>query len=133
MADLYAMPRELADPVARGSMPLTHAYAAMLASTVAAERCGQLTPYQAPDVFRLQKHLLGQHLDRAETKRAVTEGRIVRVIKPMIAVRRPSNAVLAEAHGVNGAAGFPLTEDEVTDIVRTAVYWALPARRAAHV
>lgn len=133
MAHLYALPAELAQPVARGQLPLAHAYAAMLADTVRAERLGEMDPYKAPDVFRLQKHLLGQHLARAETKRALAEGRIVRVIKPMIAVRRPSNAVLAEAHGVNGAAGFPLAEDEVTDIVRTEMYWSLPIGGRRHV
>jgi hypothetical protein len=53
--------------------------------------------------------------------------RIKQVIAPMLAAHRRSNAVLAEAHGVNGAAGFPLTEEEVTDVVRREMFFALPA------
>jgi hypothetical protein len=132
MTQLYALPGELAQPVARGYMPLEHAYAAMLASTVAAERRGQLAPYKAPDVFRLQKHLLGQRLEAERWRRAITEQRIARCLKPMIAAHKPSNALLAEAHGVNGTDGFPLEEPEVNDIVRAEVYWSLPVRRHPH-
>jgi hypothetical protein len=53
--------------------------------------------------------------------------RIKQAIAPMLAAHRRSNAVLAEAHGVNGAAGFPLTEEEVTDVVRREMFFALPA------
>ena len=125
----YALAVELAQPVARGYLPLAHAYAAMLASTVRAERLGELTPYTAADVFRLQKHLLGQHLDRLETRRAITESRVRRRIKPMIAIGKPRNAVLAEAHDVNGAEGFPFDEPDVNDIASGEIWLAGRRRR----
>ena len=132
MSSLYAMPAEMAAPVARGHMPLEHAYAALLATTVAAERSGQLEPYKAPDVFRLQKHLLGQRLDAELCRRALAEHRIARRLKPLIASHKPFNALFAEAHDVNGTDGFPLEEAEVNDIVKTEIYWSLPAGRRSH-
>jgi hypothetical protein len=120
----YALAAELAQPVVRGHLPLAHAYAAMLASTVAAERLGELAPYKAPDVYRLQRHLLGQRLQRLETRRAITEMRIKRRIRPMIALGKPRNAVLAEAHDVNGAEGFPFDEPDVNDIALGEVWLA---------
>ena len=43
--------------------------------------------------------------------------------------RSPLNAILAECHGINGAAGFPLAEDDVKGIVTTLFQSA--RRRAA--
>jgi hypothetical protein len=43
----------------------------------------------------------------------------------MIAVRRPSNVLRAEAHDLNGAAGFPLSEDEVDDIAAEEVWHSM--------
>jgi hypothetical protein len=128
MAHAYALAAELAQPVARGYLSQTQALAAMLAGTVGAERRGELAPFKATNVFRLQKHLLGQHLERLETKRAVTEMRIKRRIRPMIAVGKPRNAVLAEAHDVNGAEGFPFDEPDVNDIALGEV-WLTGRRR----
>lgn len=132
MAHLYALPAELASPVARGYLSRTEALSAMLASTTGAERRGELAPYLGADVFRLQRHLFFQHLDQLETKRAITEGRVRRRIKPLIALRKPSNVLLAEAHDVNGAAGFPLEEAEVTDLAITEMYSALPPGQGGH-
>jgi hypothetical protein len=114
MACAYALAAELANPVARGYLTLTTAHTEMLLSTVRAERLGELGPYKATDVFRLQKHILGLHLERLETQQAVTAMRIRSRIKPLLALRQPRNKVLAEAHGVNGADGFPFDEPDVT-------------------
>ena len=124
MAHAYALAAELAKPVARGHMPLSHAYAALLATTVRAERRGELGTYKAPDVFRLQKHILGLHLDRLIAKRAVTEGRLKQRIRPLIALRQPRNVVLAEAHDVNGAEGFPFDEPDATFLALREIHFA---------
>jgi len=47
---------------------------------------------------------------------------------PLIGARKPKNVLLAEANGINGEAGFWLTEDQVEQIVREEVRLAmLPA------
>jgi hypothetical protein len=46
----------------------------------------------------------------------MAEHRIWRRIKPLIDARKPSRVVLAEAHDVNGAEGFPLAEADVSDM-----------------
>ena len=132
LTHLYAMPRELAQPVARGHLTRDEALSAMLGSTLAAWRCHEVNDLDPFDIFRLQRHLFFQYLDRAETKRAITEARIKRRLRPMIALRKPFNALFAEAHGTNGADGFPLEEPEVNDITKTEMYWSLPSGRPSH-
>jgi hypothetical protein len=127
--NIYGIASEMGRPVARGEIPLVHADAAIICDTLAQERAGALGPLLAPDVVRLKRHLLRQEVHRHEVARELAAWRIERLVKPMIAAHRPSNVLLAEAHGVNGAAGFPLTEAEVTDVVRREVYWALPRER----
>ena len=122
----YDLARELARPVARGYLDRREAYATMLVRTVAADRQGKLAPYRAGDVFAHQTHVFRQHLERLEIQRAVTELRIKRRIKPLVAMRKPTNAVLAEAHDVNGAEGFPFDEADVNTIATTEIYWAMP-------
>jgi hypothetical protein len=132
MAHAYALAAELARPVARGYLTLTEAHTAMLTGTVAAERLGKLGRYKATDVYHLQQHILGLHLARLETKRAMTEAQIKRRIRPLIALRKPRNVLLAEAHDVNGAEGFPFDEPAVADIAASEVYRAVQARGARH-
>jgi hypothetical protein len=50
----------------------------------------------------------------------------------MLSLRKPRNAVLAEAHGENGAAGFPLEEREVTNITIAEMFWAMPPGGPRH-
>ena len=124
MARAYALAAELAKPVARGYLTLTKAHTALLATTVRAERLGELGPYAATDVFRLQKHILGLHLDQLIAKRAVAEGRLKHRIRPLIALRKPRNVVLAEAHDVNGAEGFPFDEPDATFLALREIHFA---------
>jgi hypothetical protein len=124
MAHAYALAAELARPVARGYLTLTEAHTAMLTGTVAAERLGKLGRYKAVDVYRLQQHILGLRLEQLENKRADAVSRIRRRVREHIAIGKPRNAVRAEAHDVNGAAGFPLDEPDVTAIADIAVYHA---------
>lgn len=63
-----------------------------------------------------------------EARREEAEARVKRRMRPLIALRKPSNVVLAEAHGENGAAGFPLSEREVNTLVAAEMLWAIPRR-----
>lgn len=127
----YDLARELARPVARGYLGRGEAYATMLAGTVRADRQGKLAPYKAGDVFAHQAHIFRERLERLEIQRGVTELRIKRRIKPLLAMHKPRNVVLAEAHDVNGAAGFPFDESDVNTIATTEMYWAMQ-RRPVH-
>jgi hypothetical protein len=124
--NIYGIAREMARPVARGDLPLVQADAAIICDTLQQERSGALQGLKAPDVVRLKRFLLRGFVEREQVRRDLAEHRIRRLLAPMIAARKPPNALLAEAHGVNGAAGFPLTEEEVTDVVRGEVFFSLP-------
>ncbi len=124
---LYTMAREMGKPVARGLLPLEEAFAACIAATVKAERDGQIGGYKATDIVRFQRWLVQESATKETQKRDLTAHRIRRLLRPMIAIRKPSRVLLAEAHGVNGADGFPLAEPEVTDIVAMLVWQSMPA------
>jgi hypothetical protein len=117
--------------VARGYITRTEADAALLASTLAAKRQGRL-PHEVRDVFGGLRHILDLHLEKERVRRMMTAHRITRRISPLVTLRKPSNAVLAEAHDVNGADGFPLAEPEVSDMADLEMYWAMPAARPRH-
>ena len=116
------MARELARPVARGYLTHTEADVALIVRA-----CGYPGNYDPVDTARLALHLLRQHLRAEENRRALALCRIANTLRPMIARRAPKNQLLAEAHGVNGEMGFPLTEAEVTAAVVEQVWWALPS------
>lgn len=123
---LYAMARQMVRPVARGDLELTHAYAALIAATLKAERDGRLNGYRPGHVINGLRHSLRLQLEHEETRRDLTAARIRRVLRPLIAAHKPRNVLFAEAHGVNGADDFPFSEPEVTDLVTTEVYYSLP-------
>lgn len=129
---LYGMAREMGRPVARGELPLEHAFAACIAATLAAERAGELGRYKAHDVVRFQRWLVTEHARQEQRRRDLATHRIKRVVRPMIAVGKQSNVLLAEAHGVNGAGGVPLTEAEVTQVVAAEVWFSLPKGARRH-
>jgi hypothetical protein len=129
--NLYGLAREMARPVARGEIPLAHADAALWVDTLQQERDGALGPLYAGDVARFKRWLLRQEVERCQVVRDLAAHRIRRRVKAMVALRKRSNAVLSEAHGVNGEAGFPLSEDEVSDIADTEMNYA--SRRLHHV
>lgn len=130
--NLYPLAAELARPVARGYLTRTQADATLLASTLQAKREGRL-PYDVKDVFGGLRHILTLNLEREERRRDMAAYRIRRRLRPLIAVRKPSNVLLAEAHDVNGADGFPFTEADVDDMATTEMYFAMPAGRQSHV
>ena len=123
MAHAYALAAELAQPVARGDLTLTEAHASLLATTLRAVRAGNLAPANILHAYKLQQHVLGLHLEQLEHKRAVAEMKVRRRLRPLLALRKPSNVVLAEAHDVNGAEGFPFAEPEITDIAARETYF----------
>jgi hypothetical protein len=129
--NIYGIAREMGRPVARGEMPLVQADAAIICDTLAQERAGALDGLKAPDVVRLKRFLLRQEVRRHEVAREIAAWRIERLVKSMVVLRKRSNAVLAEAHGINGQAGFPLSEEEVNDIAHTEMHYA--PRRLHHV
>lgn len=123
----YPLAAELARPVARGHLTRTEADAALLAATLKAKRDGMT--YDVRDVYRGLRHILSLHLEAEQRRRDLAAHRIRRRLKPLIAQRNPPNVLLAEAHDVNGAAGFPLAEDDVTQLTYTEMYWAMPEGR----
>lgn len=124
---IFDLARELAAPVARGMLPKCLADAALLCSALKAERDG--TPGHAFENYGAARHVLGLHTASLETKQDLAIARIRRVITPMIASREKSSRLLAEAHNINGEAGFPLTEAQVNETVTAMVFWH---RRGAH-
>lgn len=130
--NLYPKALSLARPVARGWLSLTHAHTSLMADAFKAERDGDLDGCQPLDVWRIGCHLLSQQLERELVRRDVAAAKVRRRLRPLIALRRPRNVLLAEAHDVNGADGFPFTEEEITDLTREAVWFALPTRERAH-
>ena len=123
-ANPYALAAELARPVARGYLTRTDALSEMLTSTLALARRNEIAGTEPTDVFRLQRHLFFQHLGRLEANRAIAEMRMTRRLRPLIALRKPSNVLAAEAHDVNGAEGFPFDEQAVNDITAREVFFA---------
>ena len=126
---LYGLARSLARPVARGWLSLGEADSALITTTLAEERSGALEGRKASDTVAFKRWLLRQELANQEAVRARATGGIRRIIRPMLETRQPPNAVLAEAHGHNGQSGFPLTEAEVSDIVRAERYWTQQRER----
>jgi hypothetical protein len=132
MTRLHAIAKGYARPVARGYLPLEHAHAGLIADTLGAERRGELAPYLASDVFAGLRHTLKLWLAIEEDRRAVAELHIRQRLRPLIAVRKPRNVLLAEAHGINGEEGFPFSEPEVTDVAAEQVWSSLPVAGRRH-
>ena len=125
-AALWAMAKSLARPVARGDLPLGQAHAALIVATLREHRAGTLGPYKVADIYSGLRHVLQLHLDKEDIRRELASYRAARVIAPMIAQHKPWGELMSEAHGVNGAADFPLSEPEVNDLVHTEVFYSLP-------
>ena len=124
LQSLHAMARTMARPVTRGFLPLEQAYAALLVSVLKYERSGALAPYRAADVLAGAKWTLDTWVDREEDARHVTRYRIKRLVWELVGRLAPYREIMAEAHNINGLAGFPLSENEVTFTVRSYVQQA---------
>src|SRR4051812_36990334 len=132
LPSLGAYARTLAKPVARGLLPLCQAQAAVRVEVYRRARDGTLDGDGDPEgAYRFVNVLLDQHLSTESGRIAETGGRVKRAIKPLIALRRPVNAIRAIAHDINATDGNPLTEPEVDRLVTEQLYWAVqPPRRA---
>lgn len=115
---VYAIAGDLGRAVARGTLSASDAYAAIAIAALKLPDGEELLP-QAWEC--LVGHARWHVRERARTARLISQ-----VITPMIQERRPKNALLAEAHGVNGQRSFLLTEDEVNEAAAEAVWQSLP-------
>jgi hypothetical protein len=127
----YTLAANLARPVARGYLTRNQADGCLLATAMRGARTGQIN-HDPVDVYRIARDILTQKLADMHARRELAAHHIRRLLEPMIGSRKPSRALLAESHGVNGEEGFPLTEEEVRDIVRDEVWWSLPIGGRRH-
>lgn len=125
---LFPLAKSLARPVTRGYISLTTAHVALLNDVLIAERKGDLGDFKASDIFNGLKHILGLWVKIHTDRRAVAAMHIEQRLKPLIALHKPVNVLLAEAHDVNGLEHFPLAEPEVADIAATEMWFSLPSR-----
>lgn len=121
----YPLAASLARPVARGWLSQDDAEDSILIAALR-DRSG----HDPLDVYRIGRHILSQRLAAEHARRDLAGHHIRRKLWEMIEQRQRARALLAEAHGVNGDEGFPLTEDEVSDIAITEMQ---RAARFAHV
>jgi hypothetical protein len=125
----YKLAASLARPVARGYLSQDDAEDSLLV-TALRSRSG----HDPLDVYRIARHILAQKLADMHARRELAAHHIKRLLEPMIALHKPSRALLAEAHGVNGEEGFPLGEDEVTELATLEMHRATTfQRRPTHV
>jgi hypothetical protein len=94
-------------------------------------RTGQIH-HDPVDVYRIASHILTLKLADMHARRELAAHHIKRLLEPMIGRRKPWRSLMAESHGVNGEEGFPLTEEEVGEIVREEVWWSLPTGGRHH-
>lgn len=126
---IFGMAREMGRAVARDMLGLDEAYAACINCTLDAERDGSLGAYKADDIIRGLGWFVRRVAEQEDRRRDLTRHRIQRVVRRLITEQKPTNALRAEAHGVNGLHDFPLTEPEVDAIVYREVWFA---RRRGH-
>jgi hypothetical protein len=115
-----------------GNMPIPQALAAIKATAYRLEREGTLglgPDGTVDDAIRFARHALTQAYREAHTRREIARYRIARNARRMIEGNAPTAAVWAEAHNINGEAGFPLTEDEVKQEVVAEAAAVVRARK----
>ena len=123
---VFGLAAQLARPLARGWLPPAHANAVLLNAALAAARASGGDPLV---LWRGAQHVLRLRVRNETLRRDLAAHAIDHVLQPLLASLRPSRVLLAEAHNVNGNAGFPLLEEEVNNITRTEIYWFLQRRR----
>jgi hypothetical protein len=130
---LGAYARSLARPVARGLLALPHAQAGLRALAYRRARDGTLEGDGDPEgAFAFANWLLDRHLQDERTQRGLVENRIDFALRTKIRLLRKSSALRAEAHDVNAALGFPLSEQEVDDRVAELMSAFLDRRGRAY-
>jgi hypothetical protein len=125
----YDLPPKIAEWLIHGTLSSAGAEAFLsLVAEQEARRLGADTAWAAwlHGVLRALTH---QHTARLQVRRDMAEHAIKRTMRPMVARRKPSNQLLAEAHNCNQDQGYPLDEAEVEIAVAEIVRWTLPRRR----
>lgn len=127
---IKALTQSLARPVSRGLLPAAHAYAAIVTAVARATAAGD----DLEGLVAFWWFILGEQVYALSGRRDVVVHKICRAIKPMILRQQRSNAMRAEAHEINGATGFLLTETEVDVVVADEILPTLPPapRRPFH-
>ena len=126
-ATIYGMARQAARAVVMGYLTPAQRDAALIAAACRAEREGR-TESTAPRVVRFAQHLAKQEAQHVDIRRRSTEYRIAREARRLIEANAPVGRVWAEVHNINGAAGFPLTEEEVRHEVTAEAAAVIRAR-----
>jgi hypothetical protein len=127
-AAIAALTQSLARPIVRGMLPYRQAQDA-----VAMAILNEQSIPDAAEALPIWLHVLRQNIHNAEVRRDMARGAIKNALRPLIPLRTPWRRLMAEAHDINGDADFPLSEDEVADVVKTEIYFALPVeRRPSH-
>jgi hypothetical protein len=115
---------QIAFAIERGLLDPDDAVDAFVADALGRWRGAGYSPeFDPARDLRINWHNLNQHRSRMRTWRDLTAGKVRQVVRRMAMVRRPANAILAEAHGVNGERGFPLLEREVDEIAFLTTRW----------
>lgn len=114
---IYRASRQMGRAVAKGYLTPAQRYAALVVASYGAEKRGQLEG-AAPGVVRCALHFSAQEAEAVASRRVVTEYRVAQVSRRLIEINAPTGRIWAESHNENGAAGFPLTEQEVEAVVK---------------
>ena len=118
---IASLTQSLARPIVRGLLPYECAAEAIA-----------LAIYREPAVtdvagaLPVWLHILDLNIHNAEVGRDAARSMVKRAMRGLIPLHTPWPKLMAEAHDINGAAGFPLSEAEVSDVVKLEVYYALP-------
>ena len=91
-----------------------------LAAKAEATACLAGFQRRAPDIIDLDGLLIeAGSMIQADIDRVLEA--IQADVRPMVRARAPLNAIQAQAHERNGAAGFPIHEQDLTEVVRGMV------------
>ena len=99
-----------------GRLHPSQAIGAIAATAYRLDRTGKLDlgpDGSVEDAIRMARHLLRQSFQASQRNREAVRYRVSRVARRMLESNATVQSIWAEAHNVNGEAGFPLTEDEV--------------------
>jgi hypothetical protein len=117
--DIHALARQLAQPVVRGWLSRGAANSTLIAAALDEERDrGWERVFERARFLQWQ---MNQEIRWLEIARDMAEARIRRIVRNMLRMQRPPNAVAAEAHNINGDAGFPLAESYVNAVLLDVV------------
>jgi hypothetical protein len=123
---ILLLAKSLGRPVAKGQLNSAQAEAALLVQSIRLDRDGFLE-HDPIDVARIATHITHLNARNLTAKRETTIGAIRRGLQPLLGIGARSNRLRAAAHDENGAAGFPLSEPEVDEIVAMEIWKIMQA------